>query len=161
TEAATRMTEDNLSTPGLKWIKRRHGTKPYWVAPPSDVKAGFRPKTVPLSMYAHDPVMLAAKCQMMQSEVVLWRGGLKKIERPYDGSIKYLVRKYMEDEGSPYHQLKPSSYRLYSGYLPKIEYEIGEKRVDTTTGADLREFYRIWSKGGEHLAAAAAQIAIL
>src|SRR5690606_16456511 len=76
-------------------------------------------------------------------------------------SIKYLVRKYMEDDGSPYHQLKPSSYRLYSGYLPKIEYEIGEKKVDTTTGADLREFHRIWSKGGEHLAAASAQIAIL
>src|SRR5690554_6026859 len=152
---------EKIKAPGLKWIKRVGGFIPVWVADEADVKAGYQPKTVNLSYMADDPAMIIAKCNALQTDMMLFRAGHRHRKREYDGTIRSLLILYQEHEESPYHQLKPGSLRPYNHYLQRLEHHIGVRRVDSIDGIDIRRWHKDWSSNGKHLAAAAMVRAVL
>lgn len=152
---------EKVKAPGLKWMKRANGHVPVWVADENDVKAGYRPKTVNLSFLADDGDLLIAKCNSLQSDMLLYRAGYRGRKGEYDGTIRSLLMLYQEHEESPYRQLKPGSLRPYNHYLIRLEHHIGVRRVDSVDGIDIRRWHKDWSTDGKHLAAAAMVRAVL
>lgn len=146
---------------GLKWMKRASGHVPVWVADESDVKRGYRPKTVNLAFLRENAEMLVAKCNALQADMLLWRTGYRHDPLTFDGTLRSLFSVYQRDEESAFHKLKPGSLVPYKHYLAKLEEHIGPRRVDSIMGIDVIRWHKIWSDGDKHLAAAATCRAVL
>jgi integrase len=152
---------EKLKAPGLKWMKRVGGRIPVWVADEADVKSGYQPKTVNLSFLGNDPDLIIAKCNALQTDMLLFRAGHRTRKMEFDGTVRSLLYLYQNHEESPYHQLKPGSLRPYNHYLGRLEHHIGVRRVDGIDGIDIRRWHKQWSTDGKHLAAAAMVRAVL
>ncbi|AZO29291.1 integrase [Mesorhizobium sp. M1B.F.Ca.ET.045.04.1.1] len=152
---------EQAKAPGLKWMKRANGAAPIWVADEADVKKGFLPKTVNLSMFVDQPDILKAKCDALQADMLLWRAGYRNDPLAFDGTVKSLLTMYQCHDESPFKKLKPASRRTYVGFLSKIEAHIGARRVDAISGVDIIRYHKVWSNGGENLATAAMCRSIL
>jgi integrase len=150
-----------IKAPGLKWMKRAAGHVPVWVADENDVKAGYTPKTANLSYLADQPDLLAAKCNALQADMLLYRAGYRRDPLAFDGTIKALLSIYQRHEESPFHALKPGTLVPYKHYIAKLEAHIGERRIDAVSGIDVRRWHKVWSNDGQHLAAAAMARAVL
>lgn len=146
-----------VKAPGLVWIPRARGHTPYWRAGSKD----FKPYHVNLARLVNKTDELISACEQLQAEYHQWVADMSKAPQGFDGTIADLIRRYKTDEDSPFLSLKPSSHRLYRTYLPKIEQDVGGRRIDAVAGVDVKRWYGIWSQRGKHLAAAAAQLAIL
>lgn len=88
---------EEISAPGLKWIKRRASRTPIWVA---GVK-GYEPKTVNLSHLRDEPEQLVAKCALLQAEMNMWKAGLRDRDKSFDGTLKSILEKYQTEKDSP------------------------------------------------------------
>lgn len=152
---------EKFKAPGLKWMKRVNGHVPVWVADERDVAAGYQPKTVNLSFLGEDRDLIIAKCNALQTDMLLFRAGHRTQKMEFDGTIRSLLYLYQRHEESPYHQLKPGSLRPYNHYLGRLEHHIGVRRVDGIDGIDIRRWHKQWSSDGKHLAAAAMVRAVL
>jgi integrase len=153
--------EEEIKAPGLKWIKRRAGSTPYWIADEADVANGFTPKSVNLSHLRGDPYILIAQCNAYQAEMLLWRAGHRRDPLAYDGTVRAVLGIYQRHEQSSYHALKPSSRVPYDFYLAAVEGHIGKRQVRDVTGLDVKRWHGVWSSEGEHLAAASMSLAVL
>lgn len=152
---------EQVKAVGLKWMKRVSGQVPVWVADENDVKQGYEPKTVNLTYLRDEPEMLAAKCNALQADMLLWRSGYRRNVSVFDGTVRSLLAVYQRDEESAFHQLKPGSLVPYKHYLAKLEQHIGPRRVDSISGIDVIRWHKVWSHNGKHLAAASTCRAIL
>jgi integrase len=149
--------QSRVAAPGLKWIKRRASDTPTWVASAKD----YKPRTVNLAHLADKPEQLVAKCELLQAEMRAWAVGYRVTAGDFDGTIRYLLLKYQSDPESPYFALRFGSRRPYDYYISKLTHQIGNRRIDTITGIDLKRWHNQWSDGGEKLAGAAMQRAVL
>ena len=133
---------DTEKAPGLVLRKRSDGsTAAYWTARPDLIKAGYRPKTVRLH-YAPDDPALAARCHVLQVEMLEWSAGRNR--RPiaqYDGTFASLVRFYETHADSPYHDLR-CSQRTYSKTMVLLMKHKGARRVDAVDGSDIKRWYK-------------------
>lgn len=152
---------EKAKAPGLKWRKLASGPSPVWVADEEDVRRGYRPKTVNLRHIADDPLMIVAKCNALQADMLLWRAGYRHDPLAFDGTVKALLSLYQRHPESPFHSLKPSSRRTYLGFLAKLEGHIGDLNVESVSGVDIVRWHRTWSMDGKYLAAAAMARAVL
>lgn len=146
---------ETVKAPGLKWRKLAGGLSPVWVADETDVKNGYRPKTVNLKHIADQPDMLVAKCNALQSDMLLWRTGYRRDPLHFDGTVRSLLDIYEIHERSSFHKLKPGSKRPYNHYLKQLRGHIGAIRIDEISGVDILDWHDLWSENGKHLAAAA------
>jgi integrase len=149
---------EKIKAPGLRWIRPDY---PCWVPLPRDVKSGFRPKTIPLVHVRENPTQLVALCNKYQAELELWRTGYERDTSIFDGKISTLLKRYENDEDSPYRALRPSSLVPYRFYLPKLLEHIGDRSVEIATGVDLIKWHKVWSADGKYLAASAMMRAVL
>jgi hypothetical protein len=145
---------------GLKWIKRSKGKVPVWVADEKDVKNGFLPRTVNLSDFIDQPDILVAKCNALQSNMVLFRTGYKADPLEFDGTVKALFSVYQRHPESIFRSLKPATRKTYCGFIPKIESHIGNRQVSAINGLDIKKYHRVWSRSGKNLATATTCLAI-
>lgn len=152
---------DKTKAPGLKWIKRKSGETPVWVADEECVKNGYRPKTVNLKDLADQPDVLVARCSVLQAEMHLWRTGYRRDAMAFDGTVRSLLTIYQLHAESPFQSLKPGSKYPYRHYLGRLEGHIGNRRIDSINGVDVIRWHKLWSKKGKHLAAAATSRAVL
>lgn len=152
---------DKTKAPGLKWIKRKTGSTPVWVADEEDVKNGYTPKTVNLKDLADQPEVLIARCNVLQAEMHLWRAGYRRDAMAFDGTVRSLLTIYQLHAESPFQILKPGSKYPYQHYLGRLEGHIGNRRIDSINGVDIIRWHKLWSKGGRHLAAASTSRAVL
>ncbi|SFB52701.1 Phage integrase family protein [Rhizobium sp. NFR07] len=148
---------EEITAPGLKWIKRRASKTPVWVASAKD----YEPRTVNLSHLRDEPEQLLAKCALLQAELNAWKAGLRERDLSFDGTLKSLLLKYHTEEDSPYFALRPGSQYPYDYYLNRLVYEIGDRHIDKITGVDLKRWHDAWSEGGEKLAASKMMRAVL
>lgn len=146
---------EKVKAPGLKWRKLTSGPSPVWVADETDVKNGYSPKTINLKHLADQPDMLVAKCNALQSDMLLWRTGYRRDLLKFDGTVRSLLDIYELHNESPYRQLKPGSLRPYNHYLKSLRGHIGTLRLSDISGVDIIRWHRVWSEDGKHLAAAA------
>lgn len=152
---------ETIKALGLKWRKLASGLSPVWVADEADVKSGYQPKTVNLKHLHNQPDMIAAKCAVLQADMLLWRTGYRRDLLKFDGTIRSLLDVYELHERSPYQKLKPGSRRPYNHYLRNLRGHIGSIRVSDITGVDILTWHDLWSEQGKHLAAAAMARAVL
>ncbi|RWC29810.1 MAG: integrase [Mesorhizobium sp.] len=152
---------ETVKAPGLKWLKRAKGKVPVWVADENDVKNGYEPKTVNLQYIADQPLILKAKCDTLQADMMLWRAGYRRNPLKYDGTVRSLLDIYQLHEESPYRSLKPGTLRPYNHYLKQLTGHIGAIRLDDINGVEITRWHRLWSEDGRYLAAAAMARAVL
>ena len=145
--------------PGLKWIKRRSGSEPYWVAPADAVKAGFSPRTVPLRGTPEHA--LFAVCARLTAEAGAYMAGSMTRERPYDGTLGHLIDLYLDHPQSGFQKLKPDTQRIYRLYALRIAGPLGARKVAGISGLDVLRWHKAWTTEGEHIAAGAMTLAVL
>ncbi|MGM4911494.1 integrase [Rhizobium sp. 768_B6_N1_8] len=148
---------EEVTAPGLKWIKRRASRTPIWVAGVKD----YEPKTVNLSHLRDEPEQLVAKCALLQAEMNVWKAGLRDRDRTFDGSLKSILDKYQTEADSPYFALRPKSRKPYDFYLARLIHEVGDRRIDKITGVDLKRWHDSWSENGKRLAASKMMRAVI
>jgi integrase len=145
--------------PGLKWIKRRAGVEPYWVAPAEAVKAGFTPRTVPLRGTPEHA--LFAVCARLTAEAAAYMSGAMTRERPYDGTLGHLIDLYLDHPQSGYQKVKPATQELYRLYALRIAGPLGARKISGISGLDVLRWHKAWTSEGKHLAAGAMTLAVL
>jgi hypothetical protein len=86
----------------------------------------------------------------MQSEMLLWMSGYKKISKEFDGTFKSLLEIYQRDPKSSFNtSLKPGTVRLYTTYLKKLIPHIGARRIDLCDGRDVMGWFEKWREAGD------------
>jgi hypothetical protein len=134
--------ESKAKAPGLSWPRG----KPIWRASRVAIKAGFTPKWVNLSAFAHDETALIARCLRLTVEMHDWLSGRRGRDPVFDGTVGSLIRFYQVEPNSPYHTLAPSSRHPYDAYSRMIINTVGNRRIDALDGRDLSRWHGEWSR---------------
>jgi hypothetical protein len=143
-----------LYAPGFKWRERVGKQVPVWVPPAKDIKAGYLPKTLMLDREA-SPADLAQRCRKQWQDLLDWRSGKKKATR-FD--ISWLVGRYLHDDQSPFHSLKPDTRQSYRWECKRIAETVGERLltpkreggmlIQRILGEDIRRWHHEWGHPG-------------
>ncbi len=129
-------------TPGLKRRPNQDGTERLvWVARADIVAAGYEPKTVRLHYAADDLPLISAACQRMQAEMLGWASGQRRDPLRFDGTLASLIRRYQNDEASPYREIKWNTRRIYDQILGVIEKAFGKRILANLGLTDFRRWY--------------------
>jgi hypothetical protein len=148
-------------TPGLKYRPRKNGPdRPYWIASPAAVKAGYPLKSASLAGLTDD-LLIVARCQRLQSEMLMWLDGQRDNGMVFDGTFRSLLNIYQTDPESSYHRLKPASRYPYDVYCKKLVAHIGERSIAAVNGKDLQKWFAVWSDGNKKLAAARMAVCVI
>lgn len=148
------MKNDEFQAPGLKRMKRKNGRIDlYWVASEEAVKKGYPVKTARLFgnwddlQQARD---IAARCQVLQAEMLEWMAGVSP-SRNFSpaGTIAWLCDGFQTDVDSTYHDLRPSTQRFYDDQIKIIKTTVGDRRIDSVLGRDVRRWFRNWGRYDE------------
>lgn len=158
---ARSLVRPDIDSPGLVWIKRRAGHTPYWRPPEWYLPDGKKAPHVNLSPLAGNPDQIISRCQSLQSEALAWKAGVRGHIGSFDGTFGQIIKKYLNDEDSSFKALRPGSRHPYEFYAKRLEYELGELRVDEVSGVDLKRWHERWSASGEKLAASKMMRAVL
>lgn len=156
---------EKIKAPGLRWRKRANGREvPYWIAASDAVAAGYPVKSVNLSHL--DPDAIEARCNRLQSEMLMWLSAKDSGEVMFDGTFASLFDLYERHEDSPFQRLAPASRVPYLAYLKRMRAMIGSLRIEQQTGLDLVRWHRQWRGADEDgsretLGAAAMATAVL
>jgi hypothetical protein len=117
------------------------------------VKAGYRPKTVPLNDDRGDVVAtpeIAARCRALWAEDARVHG--RRRARPSGasiGTIAWVVDLYQTDQDSPYRRIRPATRPGYDRALAIVRSTVGERRIDTVTANDVRRWFKNWARAAE------------
>jgi hypothetical protein len=147
------MIVDECHAPGRKRMVRANGrVNVYWVASPTAVKAGYRPKTVPLLDDPGEIVAtpeIAARCCALWAEMLEFLAGAQRPSGAAPmGTIAWLVDLYQTDKDSPYRGIRPSTRPGYDRALAIVKHTVGERRLDAVTANDVRRWFKNWGRAG-------------
>lgn len=140
------------SAPGLKRRKRADGFARYWMPTEKDIKAGYVPKSITIPDEMTDE-QCAARCRELWADLEAWRIGANT--QPTRHTISWLIRRYRNDEFSPYRNVRMITARGYDDMLAIIAHDVGERTISPVreggwerprlTGADFRRWHAEWS----------------
>lgn len=135
--------------PGLKRKRNKDGTfREYWEARADLAKRGYRPSSVRL----HYPVtsegrtQLAARCRILQAEMLAWATNGEHAAPGYDGTIKSLSRLYQTNADSPFQSIKWNSRENVLKSLVIIEATVGARQVGKLLGPDFKRWHASWGE---------------
>lgn len=141
-----------LYAPGLHRRPRASADACYWIPPPKDLSAGYRPKSITLPPGLTEDE-IAAQCRRLWLGLLAWRLG--RPNGPTCYSIAWLIKRYLEDEQSPYHQnLGHRAQRTYAQFCKILTADVGERRIDPDgtrpriLGEHVRTWHKMWGKPG-------------
>jgi hypothetical protein len=142
---------DENHAPGRKRMVRANGRiNVYWVAAPAAVKAGYRPKTVPLNDDPGDVIAtmeIAARCRALWAEMLEFMAGAERGPSGASiGTIAWIVDLYQIDQDSPYRRIRSSTRPGYDRALAIVRSTVGERRLDTVTANDVRRWFKNWGR---------------
>lgn len=136
---------DPAYAPFLKRIRASF----YWVPSKRYVEAGWNIKTYRLEGSPGDGLDLerAAACRALTRDLVDW---WKKHtgEKAEEGTWGWLVKRYIGDEFSAIHDVRPSTREKYIKELGKIERGIGKLKIVDTDFEELSRLRRAMEKNG-------------
>jgi hypothetical protein len=144
---------DENHAPGRKRMVRANGrANVYWVASPAAVKAGYRPKTVPLFEDPGDVVAtaeIAGRCRALWAEMLEFMAGVERTPGGASiGTIAWILDLYQTDQDSPYRRIRPATRPGYDRGLAIVRSSVGERRIDTVTANDVRRWFKNWGRAG-------------
>lgn len=156
------------NAPGLTWAPLKGGWEARWRARPDLVRKGFAPKSARLWAGPGEPddyqrKMIAAQCERLQGEMLVWaRGGVRPIApdgRPhFDGTWKSLLACYRTHRHSPYLKLRYDSRCHYDRQLALIgreRFEIADiagyrlRTLAETRTSDIMDWHAEWVADGK------------
>jgi hypothetical protein len=145
---------DENHAPGRKRTVRANGrVNAYWVASPAAVKAGYRPKTVPLNDDRGDNRRDAGDRGQASRPL----GGNARVhgrrraraERRVNRNYRLGRRPLPTDQDSPYRRIRPATRPGYDRALAIVRSTVGERRIDTVTANDVRRWFKNWGRADE------------
>ena len=117
------------------------------------MKAGYRPKTVPLNDDRGDVVAtpeIAARCRALWAEMLEFMAGVERGPSGASiGTIAWVVDLYQTDQDSPYRRIRPATRPGYDRALAIVRSTVGERRIDTVTANDVRRWFKNWARAAE------------
>jgi len=137
------MSREPGDAPGLEWKKRpKDGVRlPRWRARKKAVALGYRPSVIQLNVDSNDHAAITERCRAEWTRMEAWLAN-ERPERVFDGTIASLIDIYLNDENSPYHDLRPKTQRIYDQLLNILKRSVGARRIDRLNGDDFRRWYR-------------------
>lgn len=157
--------DERPKSAGLKWRTRRTGPPvPYWFASRKAIDDGYPVPSSRLSEYANDPAKLIARCQRLQSEMLIWMNSDAASEIKFTGTFGSLIDIYQRDPESTYRNLKTGVQRSYDVYLKKLRTQLDDIEVSATDGRDVKRWFAKWRTGKDgldHLPRARLTLAVL
>lgn len=137
--------------PGLKRRKRADGWARYWMPTAKDIRAGYAPKSIPIPVEASDEEA-AEMCRRLWTDLEAWRAGANT--QPTRHTISWLIRRYRNDQLSPYRNLRQITSDGYEFALKIIDHDVGERPIEPKldghhyrprlTGEDFRRWHGAW-----------------
>lgn len=135
-------TTTQAEAPGLVWRKRRNGAPAaYWIASRSYIRAGYTPKAVRLHYEPGDP-MLAARCHVLQAEMLSWATETGRKPVYFDGTFASLIRFWETHPDSSYFEVEPETQRVYSKTMALLMEHKGKRMVSAVDGSDIKRWYK-------------------
>lgn len=128
--------------PCLSWIRGN----PYWVCPKKYKDAGYSLKTYRLEADAH-ALDLARVCRELTREVLRWYDG-EKNSRAKEGTWGWLALRYIHDEYSQIHEVRPQTRADYIKAITRITDAIADVKIIDTDFAVLSEWKRAMERNG-------------
>jgi hypothetical protein len=136
-----------LKAPGLDWRKTKDGSVPYWRASRDAIKAGYDVKNVRLTGLGDDEIV--DRCLQLQAQMLEWLDGEPQDPTRYDGTVRSLVRIFQAHPDSPFREKRHDTREFYAGYCKLLEEKVGQVRVSSLTGPDLRRWYNRFAEPKE------------
>jgi len=135
------MSREPGDAPGLEWKKRgRDGARiPRWRARKKAVALGYRPSVIQLKIDASDREAIVQRCRQEWAKMEAWLIN----ERPapvFEGTIASLIDLYLNNEYSPYHELRHRTQHSYDQHLRVLKTSVGTRRIDRLNGEDFRRW---------------------
>ncbi|MBB4580362.1 hypothetical protein GGE45_002692 [Rhizobium aethiopicum] len=138
--------------PGLKRKRNKDGThREYWEARADLVKRGYRPSTVRLHYpdTSEGRTQLAARCRILQAEMLAWAANGEHSAPGYDGTLKSLSRLFQTNADSPFQSLKYNSRENITKSLVIIERTVGARQIGKLLGPDFKRWHAQWGEPKE------------
>lgn len=150
---------ETMNAPGLNWRPRKDGWIAYWVARPDLIKRGYSLKSARLWPPSSGPSRaepsieewseISAHCIRLQSEMLGW-GNCRNAaawdpRAVYDGTVKSLIRVYLNDPDSPFQSLRYHTKLSYGSMLRTLETAVGNARIAELTFRDFKRWHEAFS----------------
>lgn len=144
---------ESLSTPGLQWRERKGTWVAYWVARADLAKRGYSLKSARLwppsagawaDPTAEDWKVIAAHCDRLQSEMLLWGNCGPANWDPraiYDGTISSLIKIYQSDPDSPFKELRQRVQQNYESMMRTLTAAVGNARIAELSFRDFKRWH--------------------
>ena len=130
----------DVPAPGLKVRPNRDGSlRAYWYASPKAAEAGYTPRIVPI--LDRDPAGVAARCQILQAQMLAWLAERTGAKKPIDPTLAHLFRQYRTRPESPFHAVKWNTRRIYAQVLGALEEAVGDVKLREIDMAAFRCWY--------------------
>lgn len=135
---------DPLYAPGQKKIRGSFA----WVAGKRYRDAGYAIKTVNLGGTVGDgkDVERAARCRELTRDMVAWFEGNNQTKQ--EGTWAWLIARYLHDDYSAIHDVRPSTRESYKKVLARIEAAIGSVLIEDTDYPRLMEWRKTMESKG-------------
>lgn len=147
----------DISAPGLAWRPRANNWTGYWVARQDIVARGYPlksrqvwpPSETPLAIPSPDDWLgIASNCQRLQDEMLTW-GKAAFSDNPvdlYDDTVAALVKIYLNDKDSGFHELRHHTRVHYEKKMASIIAAVGDARISALTFRDFKRWHENWRK---------------
>ncbi|WP_439496827.1 tyrosine-type recombinase/integrase [Bosea sp. (in: a-proteobacteria)] len=132
-------------SPGLKRKRNKDGSvREYWEARADLAKRGYRPSSVRLHYPATQEgrSALAARCNLLQAEMLAWAARGQHAAPGYDGTMLSLSRLFQTNEDSPFRTMKWNSRANVLKSLVIIEGAVGSRQIAKLLGPDFKRWHR-------------------
>jgi hypothetical protein len=147
------------NAPGLVLRPRNDGWTAQWQCRTDIAKKGFEPKSWTICQIGPEPTdmerrLISDRCNILQSEMLVYgRGGLPTMA-VYDGTIKGLIDCYQLDPDSPFHKLRFNSRNNYVNLLRRLLTDIGEEHLMEVKARTALRWHEMWVGEKNHIAMA-------
>lgn len=157
---------DPLAAPGLMQVKDFL----YWRAPRPDIRAGHSSSSVRLPGRAGDgqDAARAKLCRKLEADLIRWRAKLAKpaksakpTQRTLAHSWRWIMRRYLTDEFSPFSEVKANTQVSYRDELAYWDEAIGNVLVSATDYVAIKRLQRDMQAGGRSLSFIARKFTML
>jgi hypothetical protein len=120
----------------------------YWIPPKKYVDAGFATKTYRLGGSDGDGLDLdrARSCRELTRDLVKWYDG--NVQRQESGTWGWLIARYLTDDYSAIHDVRPSTRESYKAVLERIDRGIGPVLIEDTDFPRMMEWKRAMQANG-------------
>jgi hypothetical protein len=143
------------NAPGHIIRERKNHWVLYWQARSDIAKAGYRPVAFPLWRGAEptdaERALISEQCTTLQADMMRWSYDQMRAPDPsafYDGTIRSLVRCYMNDPDSKFAKGRYHTRMYYTSLCKRVVDDHGDKLVSELDTRQMLRWHDAWGSNG-------------